>query len=174
MKKLILFMVMLAVTMGSGVASADRVYVPWILHYGTADYTDIHVTNLSTAAVKITVLFTGTTLESGSSSMNTNTFTSTTSVTTTLAGGNTWRVLTQEGALFSSTTSLKRAVISILSSADPEPDVGPIGAWAFYVHLEGSAPSGFMFPLGYRIKSAPTWTSVGGGTVGISANDWRQ
>lgn len=155
MKKLVLFMVMLAATLVSGIASADKVYVPMSFHYGTSDYSQILVTNLGTQAARVSVTFDGSLTASTGAAMNTNTFSTTTSKTSVVAGGNTWIVLTRETDLFGTTASLKRALVVVQSSATDIPTQGQVRAHGFFIHA-GTTPTGFIFPANYRVR---TWAS---------------
>lgn len=155
MKKLVLFMVMLAATLVSGIASADKVYVPMSFHYGNTDYSQILVTNLGTASVRVSVSFDGSLTTYAGSTMSTNTLSASTNKTAIVAGGNTWIVLTRETDLFGATASMKRGLVVIQSSASDSPTVGQVRAHGFFIHA-GTTPTGFIFPANYRVR---TWTS---------------
>lgn len=174
MKKLVLFMVMLAAALGSGIASADRIYIPMAYHSGSSDYNEITITNLGTESARVSVEFLAGTLEVKSSAMSTNTAPSSTSTTRIVQGGYTWVVQTRETNLFGTTTSQKRAQVTVQSSASDDPFIAPVRGGGIFIHVASStgAPTGFIFPTAYRVR---TWTSTAtaannGGAVDV----WKQ
>lgn len=171
MKKLVLFMVMLAAALGSGIASADRIYIPMAYHYGSSNYNQIMVTNMGTEATRVSVEFLAGTLEVKSSSMASNTGPTSTSTNRVVEPGYTWVVMTTETNLYGTTTSQKRAQVTIQSSATDTPTIGPVRAGSVFVHVSSAgAPTGFIFPTAYRVR---TWTSSAAATTQV-VDVWKQ
>lgn len=177
MKKLLLFMVMLAVSFAANTASADRVYVPQSFHYGFSNnnYTQLYITNLSSEAVSVTATWLGGSLatwQDAATNLGTNYLTSKALGNTALGAGKTWCIESQDTNIFGSTTSMNQGQISIQSSGTDDPQTGPIRAWSYFVNTTGSSPVGFMFPSAYRTV---TWTTgAGTGNVTSPLYHWKQ
>ncbi len=177
MKKLIFFMFVLAISFGARVASADTVHVPLVVHYGASDFTQVFVHNLADEVVQISVSFlpddlTQTDPSGPDSSFGaTNTLASTTVKGRFLPANKTWAILTNAADFFSSTTSLKRATVKIISSGDDGGITGPIGVHVQFVHLSSAGPVGFFYPVAYNIHSWLQSQGVVGDTTMIN---WKQ
>lgn len=154
MKKLTLFMVSLAITFWTNAAFADRAYVPMAFHYGSTNYTQLLITNLSSETVSVSAVWIGSTLTMGSQyaaiAPTTRGLSSAnyTLANTNIGPGKTWRVDTNASNFLGTTSSFYQGSISVQSSATDDPLTGPVGLWAFFVSTDGSSsvPSGFMFP----------------------------
>ncbi len=171
MKKLILFMVMLAITFGIKAATAETLHVPMVAHFGASDKTMISVANMASEAATININYVNNEDPgSSSSAFGTNTLTATTTHTATVGPNYTFLSYSDQSLLFGSTTNQKRATVTITSS-------GAIQAGAIYVHLEGTAPTGFVYPVAYLRTNYHAKVGTGAlGLVsaGITMQNWIQ
>ncbi len=170
-------MFVMVISFGAKVASADTVHVPLIVHYGSSDYSQVYIHNLADEVMQITVSFLPDDLSQTDPSIPdtalgaTNTLTSTTVKGRFLANNKTWAIMTNAADFFSSTTSMKRATIKIVSSGDDGGITGPIGVHAQFVHLGSAGPTGFYYPVAYNVHSWLQSQGVVGDTTMIN---WKQ
>lgn len=162
MRKLTLFMVSLAVVFWTNAASADRVYVPTSFSYASSDYTQLFITNLCSASVKVSASWIGAASSQVSGSSYTRTdygFETPYSLTTTLAAGQTWAISTNADNIWGSTTTYRQGTITVESSASESPLDGAVGVAPFFVSTGSGKPSGFMVPPVRRTQEFTSYTS---------------
>ena len=192
MKKLFYLIAIFAfVFSGPMMASADRVHIPIVFNYSNANnYSTIFVQNLASEAMNVTVTFRGsdilenTTGASAVSAVHTGK-----SVGTTIQPYSVWNVNTSSASIWGVTTGFLAAKVEIQSSATDHPYVegasynggvgvdgvgkGPIAVNAAFVSADLGAPSGFVLPVFYRVRS---WASTNpAGTAGLyTVDNWGQ
>lgn len=183
MKKIVYsFLALVFAFTGVNVASADKIIVPVVYHYGSTSYSQINVKNNSAEAVRVSVTFNGNITDSSGVTTNTSDATGK-SRTIVLAGNTTWTLLTKDTDIWTTTTSMKRNQVVVQTSGDDTPAMigmtngGPVTVGALFVASDSSGNvSGFTFPAFYATRS---WTSVTAefGALGTGTNymdTWEQ
>lgn len=183
MKKIVYsFLALVFAFTGVNVASADKIIVPCVYHYGSTNYSQINVKNNSAEAVRVSVTFNGNIVSPSGQTSNTSS-SSGVSRTIVLAGNTTWTLLTKDTDMWSTTTSMKRNQVVVQTSATDTPAMigltagGPVTVGALFVAADSSGNvSGFTFPAFYATRN---WTSVTAefGSLGTGTNymdTWEQ
>lgn len=197
MKKLFyLIMTFAFVFSGPMMASADRVHVPTVYQYssnGTSvnNYSTISVKNLSSEILSATIHFMATSQMIFADTLGSSVVQSAgKSVGTKIPGYGVWHVSTQDDNVWGSTTSVNVTKVEVETSATDHPYVegvsrnsngtgidgvgaGPVAVNTLFISNQSTGPSGFVFPVYYRIRS---WASTSAdGVAGYTTIDnWGQ
>ncbi|MBI5185908.1 MAG: hypothetical protein HZA01_09325 [Nitrospinae bacterium] len=182
MKKIVYsFLALVFAFTGVNSASADKIIVPVVYHYGNTNYSQINVKNNSAEAVRVSVTFNGNITDSSGVTTNTSDATGK-SRTILLAGNTTWTLLTKDTDLWSTTTSMKRNQVVVQTSADDTPGTigmsattGPVTVGALFVAADSSGNvSGFTFPAFYATRQWASVTAELGAFGGSYVDMWEQ
>lgn len=157
---------------GVNLASADKIIVPLVYHYGNSNYSQVNIKNNAAEAVRVSVVFNAEVVNSSGVASNTSS-SSGVSRTAVIAPSATWTLLTKDTDLWGATTSIKRNQVVIQSSATNVPseigvgqaNTGPLSVGALFIAADSSGNvSGFTFPAFYKTR---TWATVDATQFGI-------